>query len=164
MSARWTMDVPAIRELFPICGPVLFIYFWQFPHVVSTTRPGLDTRIHTGQIKQKVSTLDPLRHCVCFPPPHLASPPILPPDPCLAKQTDRRSQGHAPAAKQLHPPAIMNTPYFRGSNEENAMATSPLAPQTPSMRPRTDACSAMCPRTPECTARRPLEACSVRRS
>lgn len=28
----------------------------------------------------------------------------------------------------LRPPATMNTPYFRGSNEENAMATSPLAP------------------------------------
>jgi hypothetical protein len=30
------------------------------------------------------------------------------------------------ASQQL--PANMNTPYFRGSNEENAMATSPLAP------------------------------------
>jgi hypothetical protein len=30
--------------------------------------------------------------------------------------------------RSLRPPAIMNTPYFRGSNEENAMATSPLAP------------------------------------
>jgi hypothetical protein len=69
----------------------------------------------------------------------IAFPPLLAGRNKLIANQVRCHQPCLPCLGSLRPPANMNTPYFRGSNEENAMATSPLAPPntihaTPSRR------------------------------
>lgn len=109
------------RWLNPSLSPCLIIISLVSKDLIHT--PGKAKQSKAKQKGTSTLTLSPaaITHLHPIPsPPHETNP-------------DSRSKSHAlpcalSACGHPHRTATMNTPYFRGSNEENAMATSPLAP------------------------------------